>query len=81
MSSISSLQEFAELQADLLTIPGHPATPLFDTRSGEIQKMVTVCCECGSIHSIIMLVDDRWYCSRCRMSGSVSRNARMFPIS
>ena len=80
MSSISSVQEFALAEADRLTIPGHPATPLFDA-SDEVMQMITVCVDCGSFHSIIMLVDDRWYCSDCRASGSVSRNSRMFPIS
>lgn len=61
------------------TIGGHPSVPLLD-EVGDVKQMLTVCCDCGAIRSIIMLVGDRWYCSACRTEGNV-RGARMFPVT
>jgi ribosomal protein S27AE len=81
LSSSLSLQDAAVQQADSLTISGHPTLPLLDWDSGNLIQTITVCVECGATHSIIMLVSDRWYCSKCRIEGRVDRNVKMFPIS
>lgn len=61
------------------TVSGHPSEHwLVDGE--ETGKMVTLCAGCGEMHTIIMLVGDRWYCSRCRAEGT-TKNTRMFPIS
>ena len=65
---------------DPAVVPGHPEVPLLNEQ-GNLIQMLTVCCECGSVHSIIMLVRDRWYCSTCRAEGRVDRNVTMIPIS
>jgi ribosomal protein S27AE len=79
MSSTSSL---AVRQAEALTVRGHPSAPLYDPDTQEVKQMITVCVDCGGVHSIIMLVGDRWYCSKCRAEGRVDRrNVKMFPIS
>lgn len=61
------------------TINGHPAVALLD-EMGDVKQMITVCCDCGAIRSIVMLVGDRWYCSACKTEGH-ARGARMFPVS
>lgn len=76
-----SEQERNERQANERTIQGHPTIPLLDWHTGDLKQAITVCCRCGATHSIIMLVNDRWYCSKCRVEGKVDRNVKMFPIS
>lgn len=69
------------VEADGVTVQGHPATPLLDAAGNETGQMITVCADCGAVRSIIMLVHDRWYCSKCRSEGRVTQSARMFPVS
>jgi len=59
-------------------IGGHPEVPLLDER-GNVSAMLTVCAECGGVHTIILLTGDRWYCSACRVKGI--NKPKMFPIS
>lgn len=59
-------------------IKGHPTAPLLDD-SGNLIRMITVCGHCGEAHTIILLVRDRWYCSKCRAEGATPPN--MFPIA
>lgn len=61
------------------TIGGHPTLPLLQGGE-ETGQMITVCVDCGELRTIIMLVGDRWYCSRCRAQGT-TKNTKMFPIS
>lgn len=68
----------AEMNADAQTIGGHPSIPLYNS-VGDVERMITVCAECGEMRTIILLVEDRWYCSSCK-AGGVSK-PKMFPIS
>lgn len=63
---------------DGVTIPGHPEIPLVNAK-GDVIQMITVCAECGAMRSIIMLVGDRWYCSRCRAEGTT--RAKTFALN
>lgn len=74
-----SIRDLAVVTDDPHTIQGHPVIPLFGA-NGDVIKMITVCSECGSLRTIIMLVGDKWYCSACRTEGN-TRNTKMFPIS
>ena len=62
------------------TIGGHPAAPLVND-AGDTIQMITLCAECGTLRSIIMLVNDRFYCSACRAEGNYTTGRKMFPIS
>lgn len=68
------------LQADGVTIQGHPTTPLLDGDGNETGQLITVCADCGSVRTIIMLVHDRWYCSKCRSEGRITQTAVQFPV-
>ena len=59
-------------------ISGHPEVPLLDER-GNLKRMITVCGHCGEMRSIIMLVRDRWYCSKCRAEGATPPN--LYPVA
>ena len=59
-------------------ISGHPDQPLLD-EAGELISMLTVCANCGEVRTILFLARDRWYCSRCRMTGIAP--PQLYPVS
>lgn len=61
-----------------LEIKGHPTAPLLDD-AGNLIQMITVCGHCGEARSIILLVRDRWYCSKCRAEGATPPN--LYPVA
>ena len=63
---------------DAATIQGHPEEALLNEQ-GEVITMLTVCCECGALRSILFLSRDRWYCSACRVEGKAP--PQLFPVS
>jgi len=60
------------------TIEGHPEEALLNEQ-GKVITMLTVCCECGALRSILFLERDRWYCSVCRVEGKAP--PQLFPVS
>lgn len=50
------------------TIKGHPSIELHPL-DGSRPFDITVCGNCESISTILMLVGDRWYCTKCKNSG------------
>jgi hypothetical protein len=61
-----------------LEIKGHPTAPILDD-TGNLIQMITVCGHCGATRSILLLVRDRWYCSKCRAEGATA--PAMFPVA
>lgn len=62
--------------ADLATVRGHPTIELY---TGQDPVLVTVCCECGSLHSVLWFNRDRWYCRVCRSEGAAPPT--LYPVS
>jgi ribosomal protein S27AE len=51
-------------------IEGHPA---LEAINGDGKKInITVCSDCGSLSTILFLVGDRWYCTKCKSSGNAA---------
>jgi len=50
-----------------VTIDGHP-----ELETENPQVMITVCSECGFMRSILFLVGDRWYCTKCKKEGTAA---------
>ena len=48
-------------------IKGHPALEAVNAEGKKLT--ITVCSECGALRSILMLVGDRWYCTKCKSEG------------
>lgn len=67
-----------ELVREPGVINGHPEVPLLDT-AGELVQMLTVCAACGDVRTILFLTRDRWYCSKCRMTGIAP--PQLYPVS
>jgi len=55
------------------TINGHPEM------EPEGNTAITVCVECGQLRTILWLLGDRWYCTKCKTEG-VNRPT-VIPIS
>lgn len=49
------------------TIKGHPSIFAYPDKGAP--KEITVCANCEGISTILMLVGDRWYCTKCKNSG------------
>jgi len=61
-------------------VQGHPTAPLVN-EAGDVIQMITLCAECETAKSIILLTDDRWYCAKCRAEGRYDkRHVKTFPI-
>lgn len=58
-------------------ISGHPTADIQLT--ADDTRKITVCAECGSVRSILLLTGDRWYCTRCRNSGA--GGSTLVPVS
>lgn len=58
-------------------INGHPSVVL-PNKSGE-PVVLTVCCSCGHLRTILWLSGDRYYCSQCRAEGD--SRPTVIPIS
>jgi hypothetical protein len=58
-------------------INGHPTLDL--PNSADNPVLITVCCECGSMRTILWLSRDRYYCSKCKAAGD--RRPTMIPIA
>ena len=67
-----------ELVSEPVVINGHPEVPLVDG-SGDLVSMLTVCAACGEVRTILFLSADRWYCSKCRMTGIAP--PQLYPVS
>lgn len=48
-------------------IKGHPK--LIGPNIENKPVTITVCSDCGSLSTVLFLVGDRWYCTRCKSSG------------
>ena len=62
---------------DPFTIDGHPSIELPNASDNPV--VVTVCCECGAMRSVLWLSADRWYCRECRVVAD--NRPKMFPIA
>jgi ribosomal protein S27AE len=62
---------------DPLTIQGHPSVVLPNGAGDGV--MISVCCECGALRSVLWLSKDRWACTKCR--AVADNRPKMFPIA
>jgi ribosomal protein S27AE len=58
-------------------VNGHPTLEFGNSDDNAV--MITVCCECGQMRSVLWLSADRWYCSKCKAAGD--RRPTMIPIA
>ena len=59
-------------------IKGHPTTELYLVPEQE-PTLITVCAQCGNLRTVLFLNKDRWFCFRCKMTGSAPPN--LYPVS
>ena len=64
--------------ADAATIGGHPTQEL-EPMLGSEPVVITVCCICGEMRSVLWLTEDRWYCRSCKHVGD--NRPHMFPLA
>jgi hypothetical protein len=49
------------------TVRGHPSAEAVNLDGQSFR--ITVCANCESVHSVLFLSNDRWYCRNCKATG------------